>query len=206
MPLTPQDIFNLPDRKRRSFHYSPYRRGKYRKIDRPKRSNDELVAYLRDNNVHTSRQLERCRRGNDPTLSDYRLAFNKWSDATTLAFGRVEKINPSNDPEYMAKLLVQFQITSVRRYWEARRLRPDIVPSYRVVRRKWGGFKGLKFLLRRYSMVAIFNAYLSLRRRFGRYPTLNECKAKGIHFDKVMELFGSKRKLDAFLDGMEHRK
>jgi len=205
MPLTAQDIFDLPDRQRRRFRFIPQRRGKYRKVDRPERSPDELAAYLRDNNIHSTRQLEHCRREGGPTLSDYRLAFAKWSDAIALAFGRTEQVVASNDPEYMAKLLVQFNITTTTRYLEVRRLRPDIVPSYREVRRKWGGFKGLKFLLRRYSAKAIFDAYLSLRRRLGCYPTLGECREHGIYFDKLIELFGSKKKLDAFLDGLEKK-
>jgi len=205
MPLTPQDIFNLPDRKRCRFRYIPKKRGKYRKIDRPKRTEDELVAYLRDNNIRSSRQLEKVRKDGDPILSDYRLAFPKWSDAMAKAFGRSEACNPSQDPEYMAKLLVQFQITTIGHYVRARRLRPDIVPSYGVVRRKWGGFKGLKLLLRRYSTLTIFDSYLSLSRRLGRRPSIGECRDHGIHFEKVMEIFGSKKKLDEFLDGLEKR-
>jgi len=206
MPLTPQDIFNLPDGKRRRFRFVPKRRGKYRKVDRPKRTRDELVAYLRDNNVRSTRRLERCRRDGDPTLSDYRLAFDKWSEAIALAFGRTEKIIPSQDPEYMAKLLVQFKITTIDRYMEVHRLRPDIVPSYWVVRCKWGGFKGLKFLLRRYSLVAIFDSYLSLRRRLGRCPTPDECRAHGIILDKALELFSSKREFDEFLGRLEKKR
>lgn len=205
MPLTPQDIFNLPDRKRCRFRYIPKKRGKYRRIDRPKRTQDELVAYLRDNNIRSSRQLDKVRKDGDPTLSDYRLAFDKWSDATTLAYGRPDVFLPCQDPEYMAKLLIQFQITSIESYFRARRLRPDIVPSYWVVRRKWGGFKGLKLLLRRYSTLTIFDSYISLRRRLGRWPSLEESRAQGIHFEKVMEIFGSKRKLDEFLDGLEKK-
>jgi hypothetical protein len=206
MPLTPQDIFNLPDRKRRRYCYVLKRRGKYRKIGRPERTEDELVAYLRDNNVRSTRQLEKERKDGDPTLSDYRLAFDKWSDATALAFGKTETLAPGQDPEYMAKLLLQFDITTIDRYMEVRRLRPDIVPSYWVVRRKWGGFRGLKLLLRRYSLVAIFNAYLSLRRRLGRHPTSDECRAHGIILDKALELFGSKKRLVEVLEGLEKKK
>jgi hypothetical protein len=205
-PLTAQDIFNLPDRQRRRFRFIPKRRGKYRKINRPKLSPEELVSYLRINGIHSSRQLERCRREGDPTLSDYRRAFAKWSDAIEQAFGRVEKVVVCNDPEYFAKLLVQFDIKTIARYRELRRLRPDIVPSYWEVRRKWGGFKGLKLLLRRYSLKAIFDSYLSLKRRLGRYPTRGECRDYGIAFSKLKELFGHKKKLDEFLDGLEKKK
>jgi hypothetical protein len=203
MALTAQDVFNLPDHKRRKLKLVSRKRGKYRKIKRPKRSREELVAFLREHDIRSSRMLEKRRGEGDPTLSDYRLAFPLWSEAVTLAFGRQDKPDPPpSDPEYMAKLLIQFDISSLSRYQEVRKMRPDIVPSYGQVKRKWGGFKGLKLILRRYSLIEILNSYLALRRRLGRHPTPEECLERGIVLSKAKDVLGGKKKLEELLDSL----
>lgn len=206
MPLSLSDIFALPDRKRRRFRFIPHKRGRYRKEDRPKRTPDELVAWLRENNVRTIRQVEKVRKPGDPTMSDFRLAFPKWKDALDQAFGFQMPAPNTRDPEYMAKVVIQFNLWRVEDYLAARQKRPDIIPSYKAMKKVWGGFKGLKLLCKRYSMVAIFNEYLKLRRKLGRLPTMVECHENNVGLEKAIEFFGSRAKLDRFLDSMEKKK
>jgi hypothetical protein len=200
MSLSVGDTFNLPDHKRRKFRLIYKPRGKYHKVRRPRRTRDELVRFLRERNIKASRQVDLVRVEGDPTLSDFRLAFPRWRDAVELAFGRQENVGPPTDPEYVGKIVTQFGLWHRKDYLAARKLRPDVIPSYQVIRRKFGGYRRLVLLAKRCSTVVILNEYLVLKRRLGRVPTLKECYQANIRFDKAMEFFGSKRKIDAFLD------
>jgi hypothetical protein len=201
MRYTPQELFKLPDHKRRRVRFFPELRGKNRRIERPRRTAEELVAFLREHNIRSIRQVEKILRDGDPTISDYRLGFDKWSDAKKLAFGE-ERVIPCNDPEYMAKLLIEFTIKTRDRYREVRRLRPDIVPSIVQVKRKWGGFGRLKYVLRSYSVREALDAYLKLTKKLGRIPYRVECREHGIDIGLAISFFGKKKKLDNFLIGL----
>jgi hypothetical protein len=206
MPLSLRDMFSLPDRKRRKISLTYKPRGKYRKEIRPKYSQDELVEFLRERNIRSIRQVEKFRKPGEPTASDFRRAFKHWKDALCMAYGWNEPLDVVRDPEYMAKVVVQLGITTVKGYIEAHRKRPDIIPAYRDLRRVWGGFKRLKLIVRRYSLALLLNDYMVLRRRLGRHPTLEDCEKASVNLEKGIEFFGDKKRLDDFLDSMEKKK
>jgi len=205
MSLTNAQIFALSDKERRRFRFIPERRGRYRKEVRPKRTPEELIDWLRANDIHKIRDVSLKRKPGDPTISDYRLAFAKWKDALDRAFGfQMPKPNV-DDAEYMAKVVTQLGIWTLEDYIDARKKRPDIVPCYKALTKRWGGFRRLKFLCQRYSFVAVFNEYLKLRRRLGHLPTTDECKDNNVVLDKAIQHFGSRKKMDAFIDSMERK-
>jgi hypothetical protein len=206
MPLSLQDTFNLPDSKRRTVKLVYKPRGRYRKEIRPKFTQDELVSFVRERNVRAIRQIEKVRKQGDPTVSDFRRAFKKWRDVLCIAYGWNEPLDVVRDPEYLAKVVIQLGITTVEGYIEAHRKRPDIVPSYRHLIQKWGGFRRLKEITRRYSLALLLNDYLVLKRRLGRHPTLEECKFANVNLEKGLEFFGKKERIDEFLDSMEKKK
>jgi hypothetical protein len=203
MAITLSDIRDLPDAKRRKLHLIYKPRGKYRKEIRPKRSREELLAWLKDHDVRTRIQLEKKRVDGDPTLSDYLLEFKKWSIAVGLAFGCRDVELNFKDPEYVAKVVIEFKLWTLIAYEEARKKRPDIIPSVYYVMKKFGGYKNLVVFCKRFSLVEVFNSYMTLRRRLGRVPTLKECTQSNIHLDEAIRFYGSKRKLDNFIASLE---
>ena len=206
MAITLNDIFNLPDEKRRRIRIKRRKNRKQVRIERPRRTQEELVAYLRDNNIRTLSQLDRERKDGDPIRSDYRMRFKKWSDAKTLAFGWEERGYAKFDAEYMAKLMVQFGIKTELGYRELRKLHPHVVPPMTQVRKKWGTFKNLKAISRRYSILGTLNDYMNFRRRLGRTPCVGECIDNDVSIEKGVEFFGSKKSMDAFISMLEKGK
>jgi hypothetical protein len=206
MPLSLKDIFNLPDAKRRRIRLVRRKQGKRKKIERPKRTKEQLAAYLRENNIRTLGQLTKQRKDGDPIPSDYRMAFPKWSDALNLAYGWEDRRYVNFDAEYIAKLMVQFGIRSGEEYRRARKLNPHVVPPESQVRAKFGGFKTLHAIARRYSTLATLNDYISFKRRLGHTPSVGECIDNDISIEKGVEFFGSKRSMDKFISLMERGK
>jgi hypothetical protein len=111
---------------------------------------------------------------------------------------------PPNDPDYIAKIAVQFGAWNQSRYLALRRLRPDVIPSARQVRRVWGGFENLFFAARRMSVKRTLEEYLRIERRMGRLPTALECREAGLDLGPLKSIFGTKWDLDDLL-ALRHR-
>ena len=205
MPLSLSDLFAMSDDRRRRIFSRLKHRGKYTGEKVPRRSKEELLAWLKEKDIRSSRQVDKVRKPGDPTLSNFRREFPKWQDAIDQAFGFHDLPPNVDDPEYMAKVVTQFGLWTLADYKRARKARPDVIPSYFALMKRWGGFRGLKIISVRYSLLATMNSYVSLRRRYGRIPTFQECLQANVILDKAIEFYGSKRKLDLFLDGMEKK-
>jgi hypothetical protein len=194
MPLTAQDIVEMPaDRRRRIGR----RRGQYKKEHRPALSRGELIEYLCSHKFNSSRQLEAGRDEGDPNTNDFRKEFGSWQKAKIVAFGSEQIVRFS--AEYMAKAVVQFGLWTSSRYRDIRRKRPDVLPSYYRMTKEWGTFGQLKNFSVRFSIVDTLNLYLALSRKLGRTPTVEECEGDSISLEAALRYYGSKRGLDKFL-------
>ena len=193
------DILTMPDSQRHKIRFRK-RRKRYHCEKRPKLTRDQLLAYLRTNNFHTSYQLMRGRKPGEPKEYEYRREFGTWKNAKLNAFG----IPPApTDPEYIYKTVIEFDLWTEKAYRAARKRRPDIIPSISAVFKRWGKFKTLKEFARRFSIKVLIESYWELKRKLGRHPELDECRAHGIHLEKAVEFFEGKRKLEKFVDALE---
>lgn len=172
-----------------------YRR--YKKQDRKKLSRDDMLEYLRSNEVRSSRMLMEVRKPDDPNVDDYRKEFGNWSDALHLAFGSIEA--SKHDAEYMLKAVLEFNLWSVKRFREARKVDPDIIPSWSSIRREWGSYSNLIESARRLDLRNLLLEYLKLMRRLGRTPTLNDLKKYNLRMDAAIKFYGGKKEMDEFV-------
>jgi hypothetical protein len=193
--LSLQDIYDMPAEKRRKHNCS--KKYKVRKGAR-EYTRDELIEYLRCNGFDSSRKLEDGRRDGDPNVYDYRKAFGSWGNAKEVVFGREEEKAPA-DAEYIAKLLVEFGVSSCEQYKSCRKLRPDIFPSFRQLMKQWGSFKNVQNCVKKYSIKEQINEYLVLSRKLGKIPTMYECKEFGVHIRESIDHFGGKAEMDGYL-------
>ena len=191
----------LPNNRHR-VHLRPRRRGRYRPRNRTRRTADELIAYLVQHNIKTSRALMR-RRDDDstaPYLSEYLQSFGSWSASASKAFNKPLELFPipQNDPKYILDCCVFFQIFTQRRYLICRRTN-NTIPSSRQVRNVWGNFGNLLYEAKRLSAQKTFEAYLKLERRLGHTPSAIECREDHIDLTSLRRLLGSKWDLDDLL-------
>lgn len=192
-------LMNLLPNNRHRVHLKPRHRGKYRSRNRTRMTPDELIAYLVQNNIKTSRDLLK-RRGDDrdtPYLSDYLREFGSWSATVTKAFNKSSEpfAAPKDDPKYILDCCLNFHIWSQQRYLSCRRV-SDVIPSSRQVRRIWGNFGNLLYEAKRLSAQKTFEAYLKLERRLGHIPTSDDCREAHIDLTPLRRLLGSKWDLD----------
>lgn len=180
------------------WHSRRRRRGRYARKARPVFSKEKLVEYLRQKGFKTRDQLRAGRGEGNPTDDDYRKAYGSWGDA-------VKEIWPKETltKEYVAKALIEFKLWSKSAYETARKRRPDVLPSMRFIRREFGSWSVLKEIARAMSLRETLAAYMELKLRLGRRPSMDDCRMAGIIVEKAMKAYGGKRGLDRFVEALE---
>jgi hypothetical protein len=176
------------------------RRGKYRRHPRVRKSGPELVVYLREKGFRTKRRLESERSEGEPNEYDCRLAFGSWMKAKEEAFG--VDIRLRVDRQDVVATIFRLGLWSRSRYILARMQYPDL-PSYRVIRKRWGRWGNLVHEARKMSVSKTVEAYMKLMRRFGRLPNVSECEREGLSISEAVEFFGSKAEMDEYVSGLE---
>jgi len=205
MPLNFQDILDLPDGER--VKWLSQKRSKKKKTRtvalRVDRTREELLEYLRKKKFTTIPELESGRDSDDPDLWDYKKEFGTWGGAKNHAYGDGIDLQPDVSAEYMAKTVVEFGLWSYRKFCEARRNNPKVVPSTYLVFKKFGSWDNLKYLARRYSLKVTLEEYCKLARRLGRKPRWVDCRQAGLEIYDAAKFFGGKGVMDEYLTQME---
>jgi hypothetical protein len=176
-------------------------RGPYKKRDRPNRTKDELAEYLIKNNFRRRSQLRSGRREGDPTDSDYYREYGSW----TLAITEIFNIQPI-DRKYILKSIIEFNLWTKRTYHIACKNRPDVIPSYRNVLNEFGSWSIAKELAVAMSVKKTLHAYMELKNRLGKRPTLEDCQMAGLIIDSLIDIYGGKSGLDKFVESLEEMK
>lgn len=174
-------------------------RGKYER--RAPRDQQTLVEFLRARQVRSVRDLRRCRQPGEPMPADYIKAFGSWEAAKKAAFGRSFLDDPPPaDAKYLISVLVGFRLWRYSAYVQARRNRPDIVPSVRQVRKQFGTFSNLRHYAERCSTERTLIRLLSLREQLGHWPSAEEQREAGLDLRHAIRCFGSSREMYSFAD------
>ncbi|RLI43831.1 hypothetical protein DRO61_12865 [Candidatus Bathyarchaeota archaeon] len=173
-------------------------------------SKEEITTYLTLNELDSSRKLVDFRKDNEPTVYDCVKAFGSWKETKREVFGSGlgdmdDMLNgePECDAEYLVKVIIENNLSTWREYLEARKKRPDIIPSSHQIRKNWKRFSDLINFAEAYSIKHVAVSFLVLKRKLGRIPTKKDCEEAGINLERVMETFGGKREFDTFIKNME---
>ena len=168
-------------------------------------SHDELIDYLRRNNIHTISQLNSFRQPGDPKVQDFQKVFGKWSVAQQLAFGPpLSKLYVTKD--YLIDCVLKYNLHTQFEYLQKHRKYPDIIPSTYYIRRLFGSFKELRSAAYQRSIEGIVWESLKLRSRYGRNPSLIEYKAAGINIELALKWFDGKDNWDEYLVSVDNLK
>jgi hypothetical protein len=168
---------------------------------RPRISGEELLNYVRENDFRTVRQLYRGRKLGEPKRYDYVREFGSWAKAKEKAFGRDPKV--AFDLEYVLKSVIEFNIWTQARYFAIHKARPDVIPSSRFIRDKFGTFGNLFYMARSRSLVATLNRFVALKKALGCNPSIDDCRQAGLSLEPAVKMFGGKHKLDKFISSLE---
>jgi hypothetical protein len=146
----------------------------------------------------------KVRKPDEPTVYEFRKAFGSWRNASLQAFPRVAD-GIQKDKEYLLKLVLQFDLWTYKDYILAHKSNPEVVPSYKYLRKKWESYRSLVELAKRSSLQKIMERYMVLWRKMGKKPTLEQCKNDGVQIDEAIRLVGSRDKLDELIVLMERQ-
>jgi hypothetical protein len=175
---------------------------KYKKRHpRTKLSPDEMLQYLRDHGIRSCVVLERTREPDDPNTNDFKRVFGKWTEAVRQAFG--SEIAVDVNSEYLIKAVQELNLWSQKRFREVRKQYPDVVPSWFVVKKKFGSYRNLIESARRRNLRMLLVEYKKLMRRFGRPPTLAEVRDSNLRMDEAIAFYGGKKQMDDFVMSMK---
>jgi hypothetical protein len=169
--------------------------------DRPDRTPEELIQYLREKEISSARDLNRKRQAGEPNVYDIARKFGSFNTAMLQAFGprKPPTADPPHDAQYIVRCVTAFGLNSYRKYLRARRMRPDVVPSINQVRRQFRTVDNLFFIAQRLSLKGNIEGYIALRRRLGRRPTVGECEAAGVGLVEATKFFGNTWAVDRFM-------
>jgi len=199
--LYPDQILALSDESRKRLRLRRCRRGRQRE-KRERLTREGLIGYLRDNGFNSSRKLSDGRNPGEPTVSDCRREFGSWQKAKDAAFAK--DFRPDVTANYLMKTVLFYGIETYDEYIAKREELPEIVPSFRSVRKYFDTWGNLKECADRKSLQEILEKYRRLVRTFGRFPSVKDVERKGkITIKEAMAHFdGDKKKLDAFVREM----
>ena len=191
LPRERRHEVKLQDRKTRRGSYEPRR----------SYTRDELVTFLREHKVVSSRDLQKKRQRGDPSVHHFIAAFENWNSAMEASFGpRIPELQIDVTPKYLVQCVVQLGLWTYGKWIEAHRKSPRIVPSIAAVRREFGGkFTLLRRFAEQQSWKRPLTRYLKLREEFGRFPRVREAAEAAIDLKSLIRHWGGKRKLDAAL-------
>lgn len=196
----PEDVLPTTDAERRRLRLRKRFR-RYRKQERPRRTPEELIQYLREHRIRSCGVLERTRQPTDPTVNDFKRAFGGWTEAVRQALG--SELAVDFDEEYVLKSVSELNLWSVARFREARKIDPVSVPSWRQIIKHWGSYRNLIEWARRKNLKKLLEEYHKLIRRLGRVPTLEEARVANLRMDEAIKFYGGKKQMDEFVLGME---
>lgn len=190
------------------------------KKPRLKWTKDRLAEWLKKKEIKTIKQFFDRRWKGEPVLITFQRFFGSWREALKYTWGTdfpsynhplkrkpeallegISLLDTSDVAEYLLKLMIETGIDNVRDYQKARDLKPGIFPSVKTIVKYWGSFSKLCAVAIRQSVEKTLEKYLELRKKFGRYPTYEECIEE--RFQKILDLIdvhGSKKNLDSFCD------
>jgi hypothetical protein len=190
LSLSPDELNRIPKRRRNS---------RRRRRERPERTKEQLADYLREKGFKTRDQLRNGRDEGDPTDTDYRREWGSWTAAVKEVWGK------PIDRAFVAKGLIQFELWTARAYQAKRKERPysEILPSLRAINKEFGSWSALKRIARAMSLGKVLDDYIALKKKLGRRPKLEDCKAAGIVLEKALEIHRTKRAFDMFIDDLE---
>jgi hypothetical protein len=198
------DIINLtPAQRRRLRNWGAPVKKPHRK--RPSFSRQELVEYLRKNEIRSWRTLERKRADGDPIPFDYRREFGSWQAAVEEVFGK-PVVPVKVDSKYVLRAVPFFNAWTYRGYLAARRLSPHVLPSMNFVIKEFGSFELFIVCARGMSLKMVLDDYLALGRKLGRRPKLDECEAAGLKMEFALKFCRGKARLDDLADGVGGQK
>lgn len=208
--VRPDEIVNMPRWKRKKVRVGK-RRGHYNIEAQRSFSREELLDYLRACPSRTRDGLRAHRKAAEPNDHDYIKEFGSWGEALAEAFGRKE-VDEEAEDRAMVEAFVFHKLWTRKRWLQKRKEyklgipNMEPIPSEYAVRRSWGCFTNLKWVAVCEDMEQQLNEYLRMTRRMGRRPSVTECKKRGLDISGLIVHFGSKKKLDNFLEGKWYEK
>ena len=202
------DLIDLADKNGNTFSFTKrHKRKPYKFIERPKFTRQQLIDFLKNNNIKSSRKIDKIRKNNDPCLSDYRLEFTFWKDAIKEAFPEDTFITSDDQSAlYFINLLRQFQISTLDEYKAKRKICPDLIPSIYQLNKYFGGFSNIKSLEQRYNISKTIESYIKLKQNINKKTlSVKKCKDSKVDISFAVKFFGSKEKFDKFVRKLERK-
>ena len=174
-------------------------RGQYNR--RPERTPEELIAYLRDNDIHSVRQLRRMRKPEDPHLYDYRVIGN-WARVKEMAFGKRSPFDLPIRPtvNYILNSISDLDLWTRQDYERKRAAHPDLIVSPYWIRTLFGSWDKAKWAAEQISVKGCLTRWMNIYRRLGRVPTMAELDQFGVSLEPLRRVHKTSAELKDFLD------
>lgn len=194
------ELRKMPPEQRRQLDLFK-KRGKYNVTDKKYLNRERILEWAKERGVSSQPQVRKLRQAGEPTVEVIEKVFGSWRNfLSEIGIERKEEEKPPADFDYIANVIVQFGLFDAEKYRAARKKRPDVIPSMNQVLKQFGTWTNASAIAARISMQYRIDEYLKLKKRYGRWPTPTECRNAKINIEPLVNIHGSKRALDAFLD------
>lgn len=177
------------------------KRGSYNTTKEEYLNRNRILEWAKEKGVRSQRQVRKQRGPGEPSVEVIIKAFGSWNNfLSEIGIERKKEEKPPSDFDYIANVIVQFGLFDADDYRNARKKRPDVIPSMYMVMKQFGTWKNASLIAARVSVQYRVDEYIKLKNRYGRWPTPTECRNARINIEPLVDIHGSKRALDAFLD------
>ena len=221
--LSPDEILKLPTEARRRLRLVGVSNSKRERLLRQRRkalkqkrqyrglcklsTKEEIVDFLRDNNIKTLKDLQDARKNGAPPVSLILKFFESWKQAKAkvwgddaLILGHKYSWKKNLNAEYFMKCVFEFDLWTFSAYKKASLLYHDVIPPLKVLYREWGSFRNLIECCRRKRIAEIIREYARVVViKKGVFPTVVEARRLGLRIGEAVTLFGGKRQFDKFV-------
>lgn len=195
-----EDYLKLSPKSRRRVRFTP-RSQNFNVTRKRDWTKDELIEYVKENNITSVRELQRARRRGDPSLYYYKKLFGSWFNFKKEVFGLKEKpLPPPTNPEYLISVALTFNLYIIEDYKKMSKKFPEIVPPKCYIFKHFGTWSNFKSIVRRSGFKNLIKDLMDFRRENNKWPTSFECKKMKIDLKALIEFYGSKADMESLLE------
>lgn len=194
------EFLSLPVHAGRKSRVRTRKRGPYRQ--RPDRTPDELIEFLKTNGIRSVRHLRKTRKDGDPIPHDFVRAFGSWRVAMNAAAipDPFSVAGKRPDPNCIIRAIVEMNLWRRDDYQAAHLRLPDAIPSVHWAYALFAGsWRKARMAAERLCIRVSTERWMTLRRRLGHSPTLAEVDRHGIALDPLIRIYGSRKEAANFL-------
>lgn len=182
------------------------KKGRYNKVKKKFFDRDYLLEWAKSKGIKDKNDVMKKRQIGEPSVNTFEKVFGSWEDYLSeigIKEEKNERIKAPENMNYIINLIIELGIYTAEEYRQARKKRPDIVPTLHRLKQEFGSWNNAFVIASRVSLKRTVDDYVKLRKKLKKWPSITDCRKEKIDLKRIVKIHGTKKNLDSFLEKAE---